>query len=247
MTSQVSPRAAPPAVPQGGAGWTRGRVAGLVAGAVLALLCAALLTGAAVLAGADVYAGRSGYLTAGAASYSSPGYALVSNPVRLDGAWRWLGRFAGSVRIQVTPADPAVPVFAGIASAGEVSRYLAGAGYTTVPAVGDAAVTEHAGTAVPAPPGRAVPWVKLVAGTGTQTLEWAAVAGNWSVVVMNQDGSKPVAVRVSAAVSSPVLPWLAGELAAAAVFLAVPATLLIVVPIRRAVSTGGCLPQTPSV
>lgn len=75
--------------------WTRGRVTGLVAGSLLALLSATLLTGAAVIAGADVYSARSGYLPAGTASYTHPGYALVSNPLRLDGAWRWLGRFAG--------------------------------------------------------------------------------------------------------------------------------------------------------
>jgi len=44
-----------------------------------------------------------------------------------------------------------------------------------------------------------------VHGAGTQTLNWDVKDGNWSVVVMNADGSKGVNTRVSAGAS---LPWL---------------------------------------
>ena len=55
---------------------------------------------------------------------------------------------------------------------------------------------------------------------------------------MNSDGSKEVAARVQLAVSSPVLLVLAGELLAAGVFIALPAALLIVVPVLRASRRG---------
>ena len=54
------------------------------------------------------------------------------------------------------------------------------------------------------------------------------------VVVMNSDGSSGVTVRADAGVSSPALPWLAGELLAAGVMVGVLAAALIVIPIRMA-------------
>jgi hypothetical protein len=54
------------------------------------------------------------------------------------------------------------------------------------------------------------------------------------VVMMNQDGTPDITVRADAGVSSPVLPWLAGELLAAGVLLGVAAAALIIVPVRLA-------------
>jgi hypothetical protein len=220
-----------PAAERGG--WTSGRVIALIAGAFLALVSVGLLTGGAFLTWADLTQSHSGYLTVGTASYSTPGYALASDPVKLNGGWGWLGRFVGDVQIRVTAADPARQVFAGIGPAADVSRYLAGTSYSTVPVVGDTTVTEHAGLALRAPPAQAVHWVAQAAGRGPLTLRWATQSGTWLAVVMNADGSKNVTAKVELAVSSPMMPWLAGELLAAAAFVAVPAALLIIVPARR--------------
>ena len=46
------------------------------------------------------------------------------------------------------------------------------------------------------------------AGPGTQQITWPAAAGRWSVVLMNADGSRPVAATVAAGVTAPEL-WLA--------------------------------------
>ncbi len=240
MATDLPPRAASPSPPSLDArgGWSPGRIAALVAGGLLALACFGLLACGAVLTWADLTQLHSGYLTVGTSSYTTSGYALASDPIELDGGWGWLGRFVGDVRIQVTSADPARPVFAGIGPAGDVSRYLAGVSYASVSAVGDTDVTEHAGPAVPAPPGQAVNWVAHATGPGTQTLVWTAQSGTWMVVVMNSDGSRGVAARAELAVSSPMLPWLAGELLVAGVFVGVPAAFLIIVPVRRASRRG---------
>ena len=58
----------------------------------------------------------------------------------------------------------------------------------------------------------ALGWVAQAEGAGTQTLRWTVRGGDWMVVVMNPDGSPGVTVRVDVGVSSPALPWLAGEL-----------------------------------
>ena len=215
-----------------GSGWTAGRIAALAAGAVLLVLSLAMIGGGGVLTWADQEQFRSGYLTTGTASYATGGYALVSNPVRLHDGWGWLSRSVGEVRIRVTSADPARPLFAGIAPDADAERYLAGASHATVSAFGDRDVTQHPGAAVPATPASALPWAAHVTGTGTLTLSWTVTEGDWVVVVMNSDATKGVAVRADVGVSSPVLSWLAGELLVAGVFLAVLAAALIVLPVR---------------
>lgn len=214
---------------QGRTGWTPGRIAALVAGCALLVVTLGLIGGGGVLAWADQQQ-QGGYLITGTATYSTGGYALVSDPVSLHDGWGWAERFLGEVRIRVTSARP---VFAGIGRADDVWRYLAGVSYTHVTAIGDRDVAQHLGTAVPAPPA-AVDWVARAQGTGTQTLRWQVQGGDWMVVVLNSGGSAGVTVRADAGLSSPALPWLAGELLAAGVMTGVLAAALIVIPARMA-------------
>lgn len=214
-------------------GWTPGRVVTLVTGSVLLVASLVLLGGGGALTWADQEQ-HGGYLTTGTATYSTAGYALASDPVGVHGGWGWLGRLVGQVRIRVTATSPAKPVFVAIAPAADVSRYLTGVGYTTVTAFGDHAVTQHLGIAVPAPPAAAVDWVAQAQGTGVQTLRWTVRSGDWVVVVMNPGGSPGVTVRADVGVSSPALPWLAGELLAAGIMAGLLAALLIFLPVRLA-------------
>jgi hypothetical protein len=232
----VSPSAGPSApagLAPGRKGWTAGRIVALVAGAILILVCVLLLGGAGVLTWADQEQ-QGGYLTTGTAGYSTSGYALASDPVHFHGPWAWLGRFAGQLQIRVTAASPGQPVFVAIGPAGDVSRYLAGVSYTRVTALGGRDITQHEGSAVPAPPAAALDWAARVQGAGTQTLHWTVRSGDWMVVVMNPDGAPGVTVRADAGVSSPVLPALACGLLAAAITAGVIGAALIVVSARLA-------------
>jgi hypothetical protein len=204
----------PPGPAAAKAGWTAGRVIALAAGSVLLLVCMVLLGGAGVLTWAD-QAQQGGYLTTGTATYSTSGYALASDPVKVHGLWGWLGSFAGEIRIRVSATSPGQPVFVAIGPAGDVSRYLAGVRYTSVTALGDHDVTQHLGSVVPAPPAAALHWATRAQGAGTATLRWTIRSGDWMVVVMHPDGSPGVTVRAEAGVSSPVLPALASKLLAA--------------------------------
>ena len=218
------------------AGWTVGRVIALVAGSVLALASLILLGGSGAVAWADQQQ-QGGYVSTGTATYSTGGYALASDPVRLHNGWSWLGWLVGDVRIRVTATSPAKPVFVAIAPAEDVSRYLTGVSYMTVTAFGDQDVVQHLGIAAPAPPATALGWSAQAEGTGRQTLRWTARAGDWMVVVMNPDGSPGVTVRADAGVSAPALPWLASELLVAGVIAGLLAAVLILIPVRLA--TGG--------
>ena len=76
-----------------------------------------------------------------------------------------------------------------------------------------------------------------MAGPGTQVLTLSrTAAAAWTVVAMNADGSRPVAVRISVAASVRTLPWIgAGLLAGGAIVLAA-GVLLIAVSARHAAS-----------
>ncbi len=59
-------------------------------------------------------------------------------------------------------------------------------------------------------------------------------SGEWMVIAMNADGSRPVSMRVNVAATLPALPWVAAGLLAGGVVFAIGGVLLIVIPLRRA-------------
>ncbi len=71
------------------------------------------------------------------------------------------------------------------------------------------------------------------AGPGTQTLTWAVRSGDWMVVAMNADGSRPVSLRVNVAATLPALPWIATGLLIGGIIFLIGGILLIAIPLRR--------------
>ena len=220
-----------PAPPRNG--WTAGRVIALVTGSVLLLVSLALLAGGGTLVWADEEQHHSGYVTMSTATYSTRGYALASDAISLHGGWGWLGLFVDEVRIRIS-SESSRPLFAGIATARDVQRYLGGVAYTKVGGHGERDVTGYPGTGVPAPPASALPWAVRAQGSGNLTLTWAVQDGDWMVIVMNSGASPGITVRADAGISSLAMSWLAGELLAAGVLLGVAAAALIIVPVRLA-------------
>jgi hypothetical protein len=240
MTTLSSPRSA--AGPGGQAGWTGARIVCAVAGALLALCSLVLLGGGGAALWASAAQRHGGDIELGTWTYRSDGYALAGSTADMFGATRgWPGprSLLGTVRIRVTSGSGAGPVFAGIAPAGAARRYLAGIGYDTVRGIVQHHVTYagHSGGAPGVAPVRAGIWATRAAGPGAQTLTWPARAGNWTVIAMNADGSRPVAMRVSVGAAMPALPWIGAGLLAVGVLILAAGIALIVLPARRAART----------
>lgn len=224
----------PPAGPERrGSGWTTGRIVALVIGSVLALVSLGLLGGGGTLLWADQSLRQEGYLTSDTTTYSTTGHALASDQLDLSGGLLVTG-FIGDVRVRVTSADPARPVFVAIGPADRVAAYLAGSAYTTVTSTGRDGLVAHAGAVVPAPPRTAGIWTAQVTGTGTQTLRWTAETGDWMLVAMNPDGSPGLTVRADAGIRAPWLFRLSVEVLIGGILLGAASAALIVVPIRLA-------------
>ena len=226
-----------PHAPGGGrqGGWTADRIIAVVAGAILVLCSVGLLGGSGVALWAQTNR-HGGYADLGTASYHVPGYAVASDTIGLHLASGVASDLIGTVRIRVTQAGGTTPAFIGIAPADAAARYLTGVDYATVRGAAGhhGTYTEHAGSAPAVRPGQAGIWTAYASGPGTQTLTWKVRGGDWMVVAMNADGSRPVSLQVNVAATLPALPWVAAGLLIGGIVVLIGGVLLIVVPVRRA-------------
>lgn len=241
-TGRAGPLAAGPGAgapgsggPPAAAGWTTGRIVSAVIGTVLGLCALGALSAGGTALWADATQRHSGYVHLGTASYTTAGHALASDTIKVHGGLGWLAPLIGQIRIRVTGTGRAGGEFAGVAPANAASRYLYGVSYTTVSSYdGHRMGINHPGSRAPRPPRSTPIWAAQASGIPSATLLWTVRDGDWTVIVMNADGSAGVAVRADLAASLPALGWLATEFLAGGTVLALIAFACIRVPVRLA-------------
>jgi hypothetical protein len=202
--SHVSPNASTPRTPAS-------RIAALVAGSLVGLIAFAFLVGGGVLLWGDNHKDRDGYLTSATHRFATGTYALSSGNMDVNlHAPRWLVDHdrLGSVRLKATSRD-GKPLFVGIAPAADVSAYLSGSPHASIADLGywpfHASYRRHEGAGRPLLPAQQRFWAASAHGSGPETLTWKVRRGNWSIVVMNADGSRGVDARVSAGATLPAI------------------------------------------
>ncbi|HSC51218.1 MAG TPA: hypothetical protein VLD16_13220, partial [Gaiellaceae bacterium] len=84
-----------------------------------------------------------------------------------------------------------------------------------------------------APPTAQSFWAASASGVGTQTLSWKVRDGDWSVVLMNADGSRGVAADVDLGAKLSFLLWVAIGLLIGGAFVVGGSTALAVLAARR--------------
>ncbi len=196
------------------------RVVMIVFGALAVLFALALLAGGGGLLWAkSAKTDSKGFFTTHAHRFAGSSYAIASKSLDVGtDAPSWVfgsGRYA---RVRITASSPGSrkAIFIGIGRNEDVTHYLAGTGYEEVtdfeadPFSVD--YRHHAGTAPVTPPARQRFWVASARGSGSQTLTWGVRRGKWSVVAMNADGSRPVAVDASFGAKLSFLGWIAAGL-----------------------------------
>ncbi|HEV2811876.1 MAG TPA: hypothetical protein VGW10_01385 [Solirubrobacteraceae bacterium] len=224
------------------------RLGFVIAGAIVAVLA----FGSAAVGGVALYVDGEkdahGFVSTDSHEFRSGSSAIVTEnmDVNLDGT-DWLvdeDQF-GNVRIQV---ESDKPVFAGVARTEDVERYLKDVSYSTVANVdyGPFAVDydEHVGDRRPSPPANRTIWTDSVTGTGTQDLEWNVRDGDWSIVVMNADGSPGIDTEISAGAKFPFLDEVAWIGLGTSGLLAAGAIALLVVGFRRPRDPSAPVPTT---
>jgi hypothetical protein len=200
-----SPSPAPPRRSSGA------RTAAVVVGSLLALVSLGFLAVGGTALWANGQKDDQGYVSTGTDRVHTSTAALRTEnlDVDLDGAEAVVGSDNyGNVRVRVAPRA-GKDVFVGIARSSDVSSYLRGTAHATVtdldykPFEADYRTTGGAGRA--APPATQRIWAAQAHGAGAQTLTWDVEDGDWSVVVMNADGSPGVDAGVKAGVDVPFL------------------------------------------
>jgi hypothetical protein len=208
---------------------TKGQIALLVGGIILALVALAVAAAGGTAIWASTDKDSNGYHSTGLHRLHSPTHAIATRNIDLvTSVPEWL---LGKIRIEARPAGSA-PVFVGIGHKDDVDAFLAGVEHDVLTDVDFDPFRAHydrqPGTQSPKPPGSQTFWVASVRGPGTQVLTWDSDSGSWSVVLMNADGSPGVDARVKAGAEIPYALWIGVGALVLGILLAAGATVMIV-------------------
>src|SRR5918998_970946 len=218
------------------------RIALVITGAVTALIATALVLGGSLALYGEIEKDDDGYLTTDTHRFSGDTRALTTGNLDLDlGEGDWVVRpdDLGKIRLDAESRD-GKELFVGIARTSDAERYLAGVPHTTVDDVEagpfesfDPGYTRHPGNRRPASPEHADIWVASNQGGGRQTVDWTVEDGDWSIVVMNADGSLGVDADISAGADVPFLNELGWTALGSGSFALILGIGLIVLAVRR--------------
>jgi hypothetical protein len=215
-----------------------GRVLLIVLGSIGVLFGLAVLAGGGFLLWADRTQRDDGYLTTPTERFATPTYALTRSRLEVDteGAkWVLNEDWFGKIRIRGESTDEKT-VFIGIGPQADVARYLGTVAHANVQDVDfdpfRATYLPIAGGAPQGPPTDQGFWAASASGVGTQTLTWKVRDGDWSVVLMNADGSRGVAADIDLGAKMSFLLWVAIGLLIGGVLVVGGSTALVVLAAR---------------
>jgi hypothetical protein len=181
-----------------------GKIAAIVASGLLGLFAFGLLAAGGAALWGDSQKDEHGYISTDSDRFATSTRALTSEnlDLDLDGADKLIGENSyGKVRLDVASNDDK-PMFVGIARTSDVSDYLRGSAHSVITDLDyspfHAEYSDKAGDRPLAPPADERFWAASAHGAGAQSLTWDVEDGDWSVVVMNADGSAGVDAGVKA-------------------------------------------------
>lgn len=199
----------------------------LVAGVLLTALGLGLTLGGAVLMAAQSAQQDDQYLTLDSQRYQSTGHAITTPSLVLDPGESGMTGLPpleelASIQARVRPVVPDQPIFVGIGDASEVAAYLDDVPHAAIGGVtwteegqlsgqwswtsdAEGQLQETPGTRSPAAPTDQDFWVASTTGTGPQEITFDLQEGQWTLVVMNADGTRPVWVDLQPGVRTDVL------------------------------------------
>jgi len=214
-----------------------GKVTTLIFGSLFLLVGVVLLIGGGTLVGVDrAFTDADGFLTAPSAVLERDSHAIVGQ-IYLEDEWIWWWRDPARAQVRMEGDGS---IFLGIGPRDEVEAFLAETSYSEIRDVEFAEYRrrgvwateyfDHVGDAAPEAPSSQAFWVSTADGEGTQTLRWPIEPGDWTLVVMNGDGSRGIDVEGSFGVEAPWLLGLGiGLLAAGLILLGVGLILVLFV------------------
>lgn len=230
-----------------------GRIVMLVLGTLLALLGLGFVAAAAGAGWLHFQQRDEGFFTSSTERFETSSNAITSLGLDVMVGQR-LPDFipsdsAGSILVRGESATAGKDLFLGVAPQQEVSRYLEGVRRSEITELDlrpfRVEYREVPGTRTPARPGAQTFWTATATGPGAQELRWDLQPGNWAIVVMNADGSAPIAADLQGGIRSDLLwPLFLGLLLAGIVLLAVGVPLIVAA--ARGLGRHGLPPERPT-
>jgi hypothetical protein len=228
----------------------KSRIALIVTGSLASLFAVGLLAIGALAFVGESEKDSDGYLSTNTHQFEAGTRALATENLDVDldaGNVVFDTEDLGKVRLQVESRDDK-PVFVGIARTSDVEDYLAGVSHTTLTDVDtspfNADYEDHAGNRRPVAPADSHIWTASEQGSGKQILNWEIKDGDYSVVVMNADGSHGVDADISTGASLPFLDEIAWTAVGSGGFVLILGVALLVMGIRRPSNPSGTAPVT---
>jgi hypothetical protein len=220
----------------------------------VALLGLGLAAAGGFLLWADRTQRESGYLSTPTERFATPTYGLTRERLEVDAGgpnWIWSTSWLGKIRIRAEGAS-AKPLFIGIGPEAAVAGYVGRVAHADVEDINfdpfRVKSRQIAGGAPRRPPTAQNFWAASASGQGRQTVTWKVREGDWSVVLMNADGSRGVSAKVDLGAKLSFLLWVAiGLLGAGALILGGSIALIVLAartrpppaaPSRPATTTG---------
>lgn len=163
-----------------------------------------------VIAGATITAvaaqqDRAGFLSTPSVPVATDSFALISPDITVTGDIPQIPFDFGTVRLTAESAGRGDDLFLGIASSGDVRRYLDNVNHAEVLDVDldplSTRVRERPGTSIPAPPEQQDFWIDSDSGSQVE-LQRRLESGDVTIVVMNADGSPGVRAELAAGIRS---------------------------------------------
>jgi hypothetical protein len=219
-------------------GLSAGRVILIVLGSIGVLVGLAMLAGGGFLLWADRTQRDDGYLTTPTERFATQTYALTRTRLDVDTeevGWVLNDNWFGKIRIRGESADDKT-LFIGVGPQADVAKYLGTVAHANVDDVDfDPFRVTYFPIAGGAPDGSPIDqrfWAASASGVGTQTLTWKVRDGDWSVVLMNADGSRGVAADLDLGAKLSFLLWVAIGLLLGGLLVVGGSTGLIVLAAR---------------
>ncbi len=227
-----------------------GKITLLVFGIIFLLISIALIAGGGTLLWVNSrYVDTGGYLTSDTLHIERDSYAVVAGPIELDETAVRVLRSIGVITVfefQGENNDPSKQIFMGVADEAELENYLDNVDYDEIDNIGFGwrldfdriTYTNHPGDDEPSLPTSESIWAASAAGTTGETLVWETRAGSYSIVVMNDDGSRDVDLDVIFKAKIPAIFGFGVGLLVAGIVLLAVASLMIFLAVRRKATEG---------
>jgi hypothetical protein len=195
---------------------------------------------------------QAGFVMSDHKTFQTVTYAITSDNVQLpsDPAGAFLPRaWLGEAKVTASSLGGR-PVFIGVAATRDALAYLNGVSHATVVDPGSTwrggrgpVYRTTAGDAPDTAPATRDIWVAQSTGADAQTLVWPIESGDWTLVLMNADGSAGVTADLAAGATVPALTWIVGILLSIAGTSLVVGVALLVISVRAARTPSPMAPQ----